>query len=139
MSKLNQLLNIEVGTFKRQGNKLILELNHNQFRYDQLSELNELKQADAKFLQLVNVVEQDQKVVLTYTLPDKVRSLKDLPHENKAIRSAIAKESWRNMWLTIASITLRWTLPTYGITPCNMFGTPTGPMNLCLMMTNIAI
>lgn len=92
MSKLNQLLNIEVGTFKRQGNKLILELNHNQFRYDQLSELNELKQADAKFLQLVNVVEQDQKVVLTYTLPDKVRSLKDLPHENKAIRSAIAKE-----------------------------------------------
>lgn len=92
MSKLNQLLNIEVGTFKRQGNKLILELNHNQFRYDQLSELNELKQADSNFLQLVNVVEQDQKVVLTYTLSDKVRSLKDLPHENKAIRSAIAKE-----------------------------------------------
>lgn len=92
MSKLNQLLNIEVGTFKRQGNKLILELNHNQFRYDQLSELNELKQADAKFLQLVNVVEQDQKVVLTYTLPDKVRSLKELPQENKAIRAAIAKE-----------------------------------------------
>ena len=92
MSKPNQLLNIEVGTFKRQGNKLILELNHNQFRYDQLSELNELKQTDSKFLQLVNVVEQDQKVVLTYTLPDKVRSLKDLPHENKAIRSAIAKE-----------------------------------------------
>jgi hypothetical protein len=92
MSKSNQLLNIEVGTFKRQGNKLILELNHNQFRYDQLSELNELKQADANFLQLVNVVEQDQKVVLTYTLPDKVRSLKELPHENKAIRAAIAKE-----------------------------------------------
>ena len=92
MSKLNQLLNIEVGTFKRQGNKLILELNHNQFRYDQLSELNELKQADSKFLQLVNVVEQDQKVVLTYTLPDKVRSLKELPQENKAIRAAIAKE-----------------------------------------------
>ncbi|MGA3369928.1 type VII secretion protein EssB/YukC [Lactiplantibacillus pentosus] len=92
MSKSNQLLNIEVGTFKRQGNKLILELNHNQFRYDQLSELNELKQADANFLQLVNVVEQGQKVVLTYTLPDKVRSLKDLPQENKAIRSAIAKE-----------------------------------------------
>ena len=56
MSKLNQLLNIEVGTFKRQGNKLILELNHNQFRYDQLSELNELKQADAKFLQLVKII-----------------------------------------------------------------------------------
>lgn len=92
MSKANQLLNIEVGTFKRQGNKLILELNHNQFRYDQLRELNELKQADPKFLQLVNVVEQDQKVVLTYTLPDKVKPLKELPHENKAIRSAIAKE-----------------------------------------------
>ena len=92
MSKSNQLLNIEVGTFKRQGNQLILELNHNQFRYDQLSELNELKEADANFLQLVNVVEQDQKVVLTYTLPDKVRSLKDLPHENKAIRAAIAKK-----------------------------------------------
>lgn len=92
MSKLNQLLNIEVGTFKRQGNQLILELNHNQFRYDQLSELNELKQTDSKFLQLVNVVEQGQKVVLTYTLPDKVRSLKELPQENKAIRAAIAKE-----------------------------------------------
>ena len=92
MSKPNQLLNIEVGTFKRQGNQLILELNHNQFRYDQLSELNELKQTDANFLQLVNVVEQGQKVVLTYTLLDKVRSLKELPQENKAIRSAIAKE-----------------------------------------------
>jgi hypothetical protein len=92
MSKPNQLLNIEVGTFKRQGNKLILELNHSQFRYDQLSELNELKQTDSNFLQLVNVVEQDQKVVLTYTLPDKVKSLKELPYENKAIRSAIAKE-----------------------------------------------
>ncbi|OEY85723.1 type VII secretion protein EssB/YukC [Oenococcus kitaharae] len=93
MSKSNrQLFNIEVGTFKRQANKLILELNHNQFRYDQLSELNELKQPDPNFLQLVNVVEQDQKVVLTYTLPEKVRSLKELPHENKAIRSAIAKE-----------------------------------------------
>ncbi|KRL38236.1 hypothetical protein FC11_GL000749 [Lactobacillus helveticus DSM 20075 = CGMCC 1.1877] len=57
-----------------------------------MSELNELKEADANFLQLVNVVEQGQKVVLTYTLPDKVRSLKELPHENKAIRSAIAKE-----------------------------------------------
>ncbi|VDH09430.1 membrane TMS [Lactiplantibacillus plantarum] len=90
--KSNELLNIEVGTFKRARNKLILELNHNQFRYDQLSELNELKEADANFLQLVNVVEQGQKVVLTYTLPDKVRSLKNLPHENKAIRSAIAKE-----------------------------------------------
>ena len=95
MSKANQLLNIEVGTFKRQGNKLILELNHNQFRYDQLSELNELKQADPNFLQLVNLVEQGQKVVLTYTLPDKVKSLKELPHENKAIRSAIAKEIMR--------------------------------------------
>lgn len=92
MSKPNQLLNIEVGTFKRQGNKLILELNHSQFRYDQLSELNELKRTDSNLLQLVNVVEQDQKVVLTYTLPDKVKSLKELPHENKAIRSAIAKE-----------------------------------------------
>jgi hypothetical protein len=92
MSKPNQLLNIEVGTFKRQGNKLILELNHSQFRYDQLSELNELKRTDSNFLQLVNLVEQDQKVVLTYTLPDKVKSLKELPHENKAIRSAIAKE-----------------------------------------------
>ncbi|MGX6395283.1 type VII secretion protein EssB/YukC, partial [Lactiplantibacillus pentosus] len=95
MSKANQLLNIEVGTFKRQGNKLILELNHNQFRYDQLSELNELKQADPNFLQLVNLIEQDQKVVLTYTLPDKVKSLKELPHENKAIRSAIAQEIMR--------------------------------------------
>ena len=51
MSKLNQLLNIEVGTFKRQGNKLILELKHHQYRYDQLSELTEKKLANAKFLQ----------------------------------------------------------------------------------------
>ncbi len=38
------------------------------------------------------MVEQEQKVVLTYALPDKVRSLKELPQENKAIRAAIAKE-----------------------------------------------
>lgn len=139
MSKLNQLLNIEVGTFKRQGNQLILELNHNQFRYDQLSELNELKQADSKFLQLVNVVEQDQKVVLTYTLPDKVRSLKDLPHENKAIRSAIAKKIMAQKVVADSQYHIALNQLICGITPCNMFGTLTGPMNLCLMMTNIAI
>ena len=93
MSKSNrQLLNIEVGTFKRQQNKLILELNHHQFRYDQLSELNELKQEIPGFLRLIKLTEQDQKVVFTYALPQRVKSLKELPQENKAIRTAIAKE-----------------------------------------------
>ncbi len=87
-----ELFNIEVGTFKRKQNKLILELDRSQFRYDKISELNELKKEVPNFLQLINIIEQDQKVSLTYALPDRVRPLKELPRENKAIRTAIAKE-----------------------------------------------
>ncbi|MCC6114624.1 type VII secretion protein EssB/YukC [Lactiplantibacillus plantarum] len=92
MSKDLELLNIEVGTFKRIKDKLTLELDRSQFRYDNISELNELKKETPNFLQLLNIVEQDERVVLTYALPDRVKSLKSLPHENKAIRTAIAKE-----------------------------------------------
>ena len=92
MSKDLELLNIEVGTFKRIKDKLTLELDRSQFRYDNISELNELKKETPNFLRLLNIVEQDERVVLTYALPDRVKSLKSLPHENKAIRSAIAKE-----------------------------------------------
>lgn len=92
MSKDLELLNIEVGTFKRLKDRLTLELDRSQFRYDNISELNELKKETPNFLQLLNIVEQDERVVLTYALPDRVKSLKSLPHENKAIRTAIAKE-----------------------------------------------
>ena len=58
-----------------------------------LSELNELKQADPKLLAVgQHGWTRPEESFLTYTLPDQVKSLKDLPHENKAIRSAIAKE-----------------------------------------------
>ncbi|KGI00294.1 conjugal transfer protein [Oenococcus oeni] len=87
-----ELFNIEVGTFKRKQNKLILELDRSQFRYDKISELNELKKEIPNFLQLINIIEQDQKVSLTYALPERVKPLKELPRKNKAIRTAIAKE-----------------------------------------------
>ena len=43
MSKQDlQLLNIEVGTFKRADNQLTLDMERKLFRYDRISELNEL-------------------------------------------------------------------------------------------------
>ena len=54
MSKDLELLNIEVGTFKRIKDKLTLELDRSQFRYDNISELNELKKETPTFLQLLN-------------------------------------------------------------------------------------
>lgn len=87
-----QLLNIEVGTFKRADNQLTLDMERKLFRYDRISELNELKHDDPDFLQLTNLIEEDHHVVLTYLLPDKVKSLKELPKEDKAIRTSIAKE-----------------------------------------------
>lgn len=87
-----QLLNIEVGTFKRADNQLTLDMERKLFRYDRISELNELKHDDPDFLQLTNLIEEDHHVVLTYLLPDKVKNLKALPKEDKAIRTSIAKE-----------------------------------------------
>ena len=93
MSKQDlQLLNIEVGTFKRADNQLTLDMERKLFRYDRISELNELKHDDPDFLQLTNLIEEDHHVVLTYLLPDKVKNLKALPKEDKAIRTSIAKE-----------------------------------------------
>lgn len=65
MSKDLELLNIEVGTFKRIKDKLTLELDRSQFRYDNISELNELKKETPNFLRLLNIVEQDERVVLS--------------------------------------------------------------------------
>ena len=51
MSKKNfELLNIEVGTFKRLNDKLILKIDKSQFRYDSLAELNEIKNQSENFL-----------------------------------------------------------------------------------------
>ncbi|MDN6653787.1 MAG: conjugal transfer protein, partial [Lactobacillus sp.] len=93
MSKKDlELLNIEVGTFKRVNDKLTLKIDQSQFRYDSLAELNELKTQEPNFLHLQNIVEQDSQVVLTYGLSKEAKSLKHLPTEKKAIRTAIAKQ-----------------------------------------------
>lgn len=69
MKKNVELLNIEVGTFRRVGKKLSIKLDRNQFRYDSVSELNELKKTTADFLPLVNIAEQEEQIELTYQLP----------------------------------------------------------------------
>ena len=43
VKKKYDLLNIEIGTFKRSNDKLSIKIDKSQFRYDSLSELNELK------------------------------------------------------------------------------------------------
>ena len=85
------LLNIEVGTFRRENDKLLIELNKSQFRYDNLSELNQMKKDAPHFLKLVNILEKDESVELTYVIPQEAKSLKKIGLENKAIRSSIAK------------------------------------------------
>lgn len=91
MKKKVDLLNIEVGTFRRLGQKLSIKLERNQFRYDSIIELNELKKTTTGFLPLVNVAEQEKQVELTYQLPNELQSLKNIGNENKAIKTAVAK------------------------------------------------
>ena len=91
MKKNVELLNIEVGTFRRVGKKLSIKLDRNQFRYDSVSELNELKKTTADFLPLVNIAEQEKQIELTYQLPSELQSLKNVGSENKAIKTAVAK------------------------------------------------
>ncbi|WP_405076736.1 type VII secretion protein EssB/YukC (plasmid) [Ligilactobacillus acidipiscis] len=91
MKKNVELLNIEVGTFRRVGKKLSIKLDRNQFRYDSVSELNELKKTTADFLPLVNIAEQEEQIELTYQLPSELQSLKNVGSENKAIKTAVAK------------------------------------------------
>lgn len=82
-----ELLNIEVGTFKRVGQKLSIKLDRNQFRYDSIIELNELKKTTTEFLPLVNIAEQEKQIELTYQLPSELKSLKNIGKENKAIKT----------------------------------------------------
>lgn len=86
-----ELLNIEVGTFKRVGQKLSIKIDRNQFRYDSIIELNELKKTTPEFLPLVNIAEQEKQIELTYQLPSELKSLKNIGKENKAIKTAVAK------------------------------------------------
>ena len=91
MKKNVELLNIEVGTFRRVGKKLSIKLDRNQFRYDSVSELNELKKTTADFLPLVNIAEQEKQIELTYQLPSELQSLKNVGSENKAIKTEIGR------------------------------------------------
>lgn len=91
MKKHTQLLNIEVGTFTKEENQLSLKLEKNQFRYDHISELDEMKKTNSNFLHLTNIIEQDNDILLIYEVPSELHSLKSLSKENKAIRTSIAK------------------------------------------------
>lgn len=86
-----ELSNIEVGTFKRLNERLTLKIDQSQFRYDSISELNEVKDETPNFLPLREIIEQDNHVLLTYGLSKEAKSLKHLPKEKKAIRTAIAR------------------------------------------------
>lgn len=90
-SKKFTLLNIEIGTFTRQQDHLILTLDRSQLHYERLSELDSLKKLNPLFLPVVDLVERNNQLALTYQVPDQAQSLKNLPTENKAIRTAIAK------------------------------------------------
>lgn len=91
MKKHTQLLNIEVGTFTKEENQLSLKLEKNQFRYDHIAELDEMKKNNSNFLRLTNIIEQDNDILLIYEVPSELHSLKSLSKENKAIRTSIAK------------------------------------------------
>lgn len=87
-----ELLNIEVGTFRRLNNKISIKIDKTQFRYENIAELNELKKPEPNFLDLENIVENHGQVELTYKLSNQLKSLKNLPKEKKAIRVSIAKK-----------------------------------------------
>ncbi|MDN6145943.1 MAG: conjugal transfer protein [Tetragenococcus koreensis] len=91
MKKHTQLFNIEVGTFTKEEDQLILKLEKSQFRYDHISELDEMKKTSSNFLHLTNIIEQDNNILLIYEVSSELRSLKNLSKENKAIRTSIAK------------------------------------------------
>ena len=91
VKKKYDLLNIEIGTFKRSNDKLSIKIDKSQFRYDSLSELNELKKHQENFIDLDSIVEQENQVILTYKLSKNAKSLKELTKEKKAIRTSIAK------------------------------------------------
>ncbi|MDN6267086.1 MAG: conjugal transfer protein [Tetragenococcus koreensis] len=91
MKKHTQLLNIEVGTFTKEENQLTLKLEKSQFRYEHITELDEMKTTDPNFLHLINIIEQENYILFIYEVPSELRSLKSLSKENKAIRTSIAK------------------------------------------------
>jgi Predicted membrane protein essB. len=91
MKKNVELLNIEVGTFRRVGKNYQLSLIVTNSVTTAVSELNELKKTTADFLPLVNIAEQEKQIELTYQLPSELQSLKNVGSENKAIKTAVAK------------------------------------------------
>ena len=85
VKKKYDLLNIEIGTFKRSNDKLSIKIDKSQFRYDSLSELNELKKHQENFIDLDSIVEQENQVILTYKLSKNAKSLKELIREKKQL------------------------------------------------------
>ena len=91
MNKNLDLLNIEVGTFERVKHVLTLKISKSQFRYDSINELNELKLPNENFLPVKSIQEKDNNVIIEYLLSNDAMSLKEIPKQRKAIKTAIAK------------------------------------------------
>lgn len=86
-----KIATFEFGSVKIERDLVIIQIPKNQFRHDNLKELESVKTQKTDFLPLVDIKENDDKVTLQYEKPNTIDSLLKIKNESLVVRLSIAK------------------------------------------------
>ena len=64
---MKKFYNMEFGTYKEQGDSVLLEINKNRFNSHDLFDIQEVEEADERFFQ-VSVSETEQSFLFDFTI-----------------------------------------------------------------------
>lgn len=86
-----KIATFEFGSVKIEKDLITIQIPKNQFRYDNLKELEDVKNEKVDFLPLKNIKEDADRVTLQYEKPNTVESLLKVRKESLVVRLSIAK------------------------------------------------
>ena len=72
---MKKFYNMEFGTYKENGDRVILEINKNRFNSQDLFDIQEVKEADERFFQ-VSVSENEQSFIFDFSIEKDFQNLK---------------------------------------------------------------
>lgn len=87
---MKKFYNMEFGTYKEQGDSVILEINKNRFNSHALFDIQEVAEADERFFQ-VSVSENEQSFIFDFSIEKDFQNLKTIVNRNLPIKLSIAK------------------------------------------------
>src|SRR5699024_10856539 len=88
-----RITNFEFGSIKIEKNKAVIQIPKSKFKYENLSELEEVKSEQNNFLKLLDIKESDNKerVIFKYDIPEEFKYLQTIKKEDLIVKMSILK------------------------------------------------